>query len=91
MILKIIVLFVNCRIAVYDLGGGTFDISILEIQKGVFEVMITMSCLDNIPTCTVTLQKYSFFNMMWLMPEFWQVYCSKLPDTSFYSSHILMI
>ena len=26
------------RIAVYDLGGGTFDISILEIQKGVFEV-----------------------------------------------------
>ncbi|CAJ0944042.1 unnamed protein product [Ranitomeya imitator] len=24
-------------IAVYDLGGGTFDISILEIQKGVFE------------------------------------------------------
>ena len=25
-------------IAVYDLGGGTFDISILEIQKGVFEV-----------------------------------------------------
>lgn len=25
-------------IAVYDLGGGTFDISILEIQRGVFEV-----------------------------------------------------
>ncbi|KAG7269691.1 hypothetical protein CRUP_009753 [Coryphaenoides rupestris] len=24
-------------IAVYDLGGGTFDISVLEIQKGVFE------------------------------------------------------
>ena len=31
----------NCRIAVYDLGGGTFDISILEIQKGVFEVKIS--------------------------------------------------
>jgi len=30
-----------CRIAVYDLGGGTFDISILEIQKGVFEVKST--------------------------------------------------
>ena len=28
-------------IAVYDLGGGTFDISILEIGDGVFEVMST--------------------------------------------------
>merc|ERR1712241_1161459 len=28
-------------IAVFDLGGGTFDISILEIQKGVFEVKST--------------------------------------------------
>uniref|UniRef100_A0A2K6BPA7 Heat shock protein family A (Hsp70) member 9 n=1 Tax=Macaca nemestrina TaxID=9545 RepID=A0A2K6BPA7_MACNE len=28
-------------IAVYDLGGGTFDISILEIQKAVFEVKST--------------------------------------------------
>ncbi len=28
-------------IAVYDLGGGTFDISILEIADGVFEVMST--------------------------------------------------
>ncbi len=28
-------------IAVYDLGGGTFDISILEIQKGVFSVRAT--------------------------------------------------
>jgi molecular chaperone DnaK len=26
------------RIAVYDLGGGTFDISILEMNQGVFEV-----------------------------------------------------
>lgn len=25
----------------YDLGGGTFDISILEIQQGVFEVKST--------------------------------------------------
>ena len=30
--------FALISIAVYDLGGGTFDISILEIQKGVFEV-----------------------------------------------------
>src|SRR5215203_5748631 len=29
------------RIAVYDLGGGTFDISILEIGDGVFEVKST--------------------------------------------------
>ena len=28
-------------IAVYDLGGGTFDISILRLSKGVFEVMAT--------------------------------------------------
>lgn len=28
-------------IAVYDLGGGTFDVSVLEIQKGVFEVKST--------------------------------------------------
>lgn len=31
----------NERIAVYDLGGGTFDISILEIGDGVFEVKST--------------------------------------------------
>ena len=29
------------RIAFYDLGGGTFDVSILEIGDGVFEVMST--------------------------------------------------
>jgi Fe-S protein assembly chaperone HscA len=28
-------------IAIYDLGGGTFDISILRLSKGVFEVMST--------------------------------------------------
>ena len=27
--------------AIYDLGGGTFDISILRLHKGVFEVMAT--------------------------------------------------
>ncbi len=31
----------NEKIAVYDLGGGTFDISILEIGEGVFEVLST--------------------------------------------------
>ncbi len=29
------------KIAVYDLGGGTFDISILELGEGVFEVLST--------------------------------------------------
>ena len=29
------------RIAVYDLGGGTFDISIMEMNDGVFEVLST--------------------------------------------------
>ena len=29
------------RVAVFDLGGGTFDISILELNRGVFEVLST--------------------------------------------------
>jgi len=31
----------NQRVAIYDLGGGTFDISILEIGKDIFEVLAT--------------------------------------------------
>ncbi len=31
----------QARIAVYDLGGGTFDLSILELNRGVFQVLAT--------------------------------------------------
>ncbi len=31
----------NQRVAVFDLGGGTFDVSILAIEDGVFEVLAT--------------------------------------------------
>ncbi|MFZ5469531.1 MAG: molecular chaperone DnaK [Myxococcota bacterium] len=32
---------VNGKIAVFDLGGGTFDISVLEVGNGVFDVIAT--------------------------------------------------
>src|SRR5213076_1726266 len=31
----------RAKIAVYDLGGGTFDLSILELHQGVFQVLAT--------------------------------------------------
>ena len=29
------------RVFVFDLGGGTFDVSVLQIEDGVFEVLAT--------------------------------------------------
>jgi len=32
---------IDSKVAIYDLGGGTFDISVLEISEGVFDVIST--------------------------------------------------
>ena len=31
----------RARVAVFDLGGGTFDVSLLELREGIFEVLAT--------------------------------------------------
>ena len=36
------------KILVFDLGGGTFDVSILEISEGVFEVKSTSGAVSYI-------------------------------------------
>ena len=36
----------RAKVAVFDLGGGTFDVSILEMQEGVFEVAATAGDTD---------------------------------------------
>lgn len=44
------------KIAVYDLGGGTFDISILEIGDGVFQVKSTNGVESEKPTKKINEQ-----------------------------------
>merc|ERR1712216_884084 len=51
-------------VAVYDLGGGTFDVSILEISGGVFEVKATngdtfLGGEDSTPCCWITSSRTS--------------------------------
>jgi molecular chaperone DnaK len=36
----------SSRVAVFDLGGGTFDVSVLEMREGVFEVLATSGDTD---------------------------------------------
>jgi heat shock protein 1/8 len=31
----------NCKVLIFDLGGGTFDVSVLNLYKGVFQVLST--------------------------------------------------
>src|SRR6266571_6516 len=51
--------------AIYDLGGGTFDISILKLSKGVFEVMATNgdAALDSGEAVDVTVAQKEFQDM----------------------------
>ena len=51
------------KIAVYDLGGGTFDISVLEISDSVFEVKATNSDTHLGETTTGTTRSWIGFSM----------------------------
>ena len=35
----------KCNVLIFDLGGGSFDVSILEIDKNSFKVSIILACL----------------------------------------------
>ncbi len=61
-------------IAVYDLGGGTFDISILRLHKGVFEVLATGGDTalggDDFDRCVASwILQHSGLDMAALTPE----------------------
>ena len=46
------------KIMVYDLGGGTFDVSILELGDGIFEVLATSG--NNRLGCLLYTSIYQF-------------------------------
>ena len=49
------------KIAVYDLGGGTYDISVLELAEGVFEVKSTTAT----PTWAATISTHASWSGWW--------------------------
>jgi len=65
---------VNKKIAIYDLGGGTFDISIMEIVDGVYEVITSNG--------DTFLGGEDFDNriMDWLLDDFYEEYEIDLRD-----------
>jgi molecular chaperone DnaK len=52
------------KIAIYDLGGGTFDVSILELQDGIFQVLATAG------DTYLGGQDFDELIMTWLVEEF---------------------
>ncbi len=38
----------ECNVLIFDLGGGTFDVSILTIEEGIFEVKSTAGGEDTL-------------------------------------------
>ena len=54
----------NEKVAIYDLGGGTFDISVLEIADSVFEVMATNGDTQ------LGGDDWDYALMQWILAEF---------------------
>src|SRR5258706_1552220 len=65
------------KIAVYDLGGGTFDISVLEIGDGVFEVKATNGDTH------LGGDDWDNAIMDWLLAEFQTEACIDLKDQTY--------
>ncbi len=57
---------INKKVVVYDLGGGTFDISILEINEGVYEVVTSNG------DTFLGGEDFDSRVMEWLLDEFYQ-------------------
>lgn len=67
----------NGVVAVYDLGGGTFDITVLEIHEGIFHVLSTSG--------DTFLGGDDFDNRLitWLLEEFWREHHIDLSQDKF--------